>query len=466
MKRGTKTRAMALLMAAVMALGVLTGCAEETTSSEDSSALESSSLEEQVTLENDGTENTLVVAELSYSEERTETLKEIAQKYMADYPDTHIEIRTVDTREEMTQLLESGEQVDLCEVSWLDQPTYVEKGWLLDLSDYLEVWDEASTLTTAARQILRSMGSGKAYMIPATLNQDVLYYRSDWFDSYNQDKEADDMVYCRLWSDMLNGVGKLWGQGEGLVFGGQERLLDVFDSVLWSAMGLSLVSDQSVAYLSNAKDHRTIFTLDAALTALEQFQQVMTTVVPEESLSWTEDQAVDAFIDGKASMLLAGQDQMDKIYSAMEEGTVQMAPYPRGLYGIGVTSTQYTGFSVAAASEHEGNAVHFLTYLSDEDNNTHMAKVCQIPPIHTSAAEMEPSLEEGNLSVYLLMADKTDLYAYAQEPVMYSAWEDFRTEGDQALRDFLQGDLSGEKLLDQFDDYWGSAAAREGKLWE
>ena len=469
--KGVYKKIGALLVAGLMLIGSMSGCQEqEAVSSQEESSLSSSQEdaapeEEPAVLENDGQATTLVVAELFYSQERTQALEEIAAKYMADHPETEIQIRTVETREEMERLVESGE-ADLCEVSWQDQREFVENGWLLDIDKYVDIWDDVTGLTLAARQVIRSMGVDVAYMLPAVLQQDVLYYRSDWFEDYNQDKEGEDRVYCQTWNDLIAAADKLQDRGECLVFGGKEKLLQVFDSVLWSATSLTPAAHTSAAYLCDSSQHSTLFSLEAAATATEQFVDVMTSAVAEQALEWTEDQAVEAFVQGDAAVLLAGQDQYQRISSAMEEGSVAVAPYPRGLMSIGILSQQYTGFSLTKWVEHEGNAADFLFYLSNPDNNTHIAKVCSLPPLHKEAPTLDPSLEEEGLSANLLVDERSDLYAFGQEPMRYQAWEEFQTLGEQGLRDLLAGRVSVEELLDQFDAYWSQALEEEGRLWD
>ena len=162
-------KAGALLLAVLLAAGTLTACSPEEAAS--------STLEEtnQLRLENDGEEASLVVAERFFSTERTAALEEIAEKYMADFPQTRIEIVTVESGEEAMGMLQSGE-ADLVELSEQEQPAAVEQGLLTELSLYLDVWEERSTLTAAAKQAVASMGADFAYLLPATLNQDLVYY--------------------------------------------------------------------------------------------------------------------------------------------------------------------------------------------------------------------------------------------------------------------------------------------------
>ena len=79
---------------------------------------------------------------------------------------------------------------------------------------------------------------------------------------------------------------------------------------------------------------------------------------------------------------------------------------------------------------------------------------------------MDPSLEEEGLSANLLVDERSDLYAFGQEPMRYQAWEEFQALGEQGLRDLLAGRVSVEELLDQFDAYWSQALEEEGRLWD
>ncbi len=73
-------------------------------------------------------------------------------------PKPRIEIVTVDSGEEAQALLESGE-ADLVELSQAEQPACVEQGLLLELSSYLKEWEETSSLTAAAQQVIAAMGA-------------------------------------------------------------------------------------------------------------------------------------------------------------------------------------------------------------------------------------------------------------------------------------------------------------------
>ena len=111
-------------------------------------------------------------------------------------------------------------------------------------------------------------------------------------------------------------------------------------------------------------------------------------------------------------------------------------------------------------------AAHFLTFLSNADNNTHLSRECGSLPIHLGAAAMEDSLTEGDLAAELTMAASGDRYRYAFEPTMYKAYTGYREEAEEKVSQFARGELSKADLLSYLDDYWNTACAEEGKLWK
>ena len=107
-------------------------------------------------------------------------------------------------------------------------------------------------------------------------------------------------MYCRIWEDFPAAVEKLADKGAaGLVFGGKEHLVDLFDSILWSAVNLGRMADTAAGYFSAVEGNDTLFTWEQAPQALEQLSTLVKGAVPEEALSWTEDQAIEAFVNGE-----------------------------------------------------------------------------------------------------------------------------------------------------------------------
>ncbi len=450
-------RIVALLLAAALAALCLTGCAEETVAE----------VEKPAPFSNDGREAKLVLGELSQTGERTAVLKEIAAKYQADFPNTEIEVLSFEDAEELKEALRAG-KLDLAEVTSETQPGYVKDGLLLDLftQSVLFRWDESATLTPAAQMAASSMGQNHCYLLPCEIRQDLLYYRSDWFEAYNEGKTEAEGVYCRTWKQILTAAERLGDRGK-LAFAGKERLTDYFDAMIWSSLTVGRMADQAAGYFyPSAQGKQTVFPQEKTAEGADQFLQVMEGAALPESLDGTAEEALEAFIDGRAGMLLADRSAAASLREAMPEGSFEIMGFPRGLSGTAVFSlNSFSGWGVSASAEHVETALHFLAFLSNADNNTHYAKVCGALPIHTEAETLELSLTQGDMETELDMLSFGNWYQYASEPVMYEAWEDCREQTAEKLRQFATGSLSQKDLLSWLDGCWTQVREAEGELW-
>lgn len=458
-------KGMALFLGLLLCAGALTGCAGK--------QAEETAAEPAVSLRNDGRKAKLVLGEVAFSDQRTAVLREIADKYEADFPNTDIELHTFDNSENLAEALKSGE-IDLAEVSGNTQAGYVQDGLLLDIYPYLTAWEESATLTQAARFVAGSMGESHAYLLASDFSQDVMYYRVDWFAEYNEGRETGQAWY-RTWDQIggrteegewIPGAGEKLSDKGGLAFAGRDRLVDYFDAMVWSSTTLGRAADFSAAYFAPGDEGKTIFTLERTAEGVEQFARVMKNAAIPEALDWTQDEAVKAFQEGKASMLLADRSAIAVLEGTMPEGSWAVEAFPRGLTGTAVFSPDsFSGWGIFSGTKEAEIAAHFLTFLSNADNNTHYAKVCGTLPIHLEAADLEESLEEGALAAELSMVERGDWYRYASPPVMYQAYEGCRETVGEKLRGFIRGELSQDELLSFLDDYWSAAYAKEGNLW-
>lgn len=455
----------ALLLTLTLCACAMVGCSEE---------LAQVIYEPAVTLENFGEETSLVMGALDLGDERTALLREIADKYTSDFNNTQIELRTYATTDELCDALANGE-LDIAEITSDTQSACVRDALLYDFYPHLAEWEGTATLSQAAQFAMFSMGSGHAYIFPNEISQNVLYYRSDWFEAYNEGRD-DGTISFRTW-DQIGGrtvdgnwvVGSAQSLGEngGLALAGKDELLNIFDSMIFSSITLGRVSDAPVAYFSAVEGHKTVFTLDKTAEAVDQFQRVIENAVVPESLDWTQDEAVAAFCEGRASMLLADRTAYDTIAAALPEGSFTVEAYPRGLTGTAVFTPKYfSGWAVASTCEAAETATHFLAFLSNADNNTYYSKITGSQPIHTEAVTLEESLEETNLAAELAMVDRPDWYRFGSAPTMYTAYAEFRSIADEQLREFINGTLSKEELLADFDEYWSATLDSEGALWQ
>jgi multiple sugar transport system substrate-binding protein len=458
-----KRKVAALLLSGIMMVSFLSGCNGKT---EGESSGTSSLPKEEITIKNDGGEHSLVLVEVDQGEEKTAALEEIIAKYEADFPDTDIELVTVQDEAEVEELLQQG-KADLFQVSHQSLSGLVEQNLVYDLDEWLEAWDEFATLTPGAKFCVRSMGSDYAYTIPFTMYQKALYYRADWFNEYAAEHPEEELLLIpRNWEEVQIASEKLASYGEGLAVAGKTELPALMDSVIWSAIGGSALSDLSAGYFTEAEEHPTIFSIEAVQEALEQFKTVFSASLAKDALTWEEEDAVEAFKSGETAMLIAGRDVYQELQSALGEEAFGITNYPKGAMGIALSDLDFDGWSLAENSAEKETAAHFLFYLSNSDNNTHFAKEVGMVPIHLEAVWLEPSLLEGELGTFCYMNKKTDEFAYASAPIRYDGYETFQEQGTEKIAQTLAGDMTSQELAEWLESFWTDVRETEGDLWK
>ena len=454
MRPGLWLKTVSLLLAALLLLG---GCAQQAPVS---------SQEEVAPLANDGRSAQVVVGEILESRERTDVLLEIAEKYMADYPNTQVTVMTYATPESLQTALAAG-QVQIADLPREQAVSCIQAGLLSDLGEDFARWTESATLQTPMKWASHGGDSLHTYLFPSDLSLPVLLYRQDRMDAYNEGKASAEMIYCRSWDQLLAASEALGDQGK-LVFAG-DRLVDRFDTFVWSKLTVGRLLDTGFGYyypVPEGEPQQTVFTQETAAQGAEQFLRLMTRAALPETFSYTEDQALQAFLDGRASFLLAGREAVAAVQEALPEGAWAVRGYPVGMVGVSVVSPyDYRGWGVAADAADRDIVLHFLATLSNADNNTHYAVTCGTFPLHSTSLQLEPDLTSGVFSGEISMARSPEVYFCAQEPLQYRAWADYRPQANEKLRQYLAGDLTQKDLLAWLDSYWMAAFEAEGPRW-
>ncbi len=403
-------------------------------------------------LKNDGRQARIVLGEINNGPERTAVLREIGEKYCADFPETDVFVQTFSDREELEEALREG-KVDIAEVSDKEQPRYVKDGLLLDIRPYFDRWEEGSSLNRAASYIAGSMGKEKIYLMPSDYSQLVLYYRLDWTEEFNQGKPEREKAWYRTWTQIMRIPEYLGEDRAKLAFAGKDRLTDLFHAVIWSALGSSRLEDPAAAYYyENDGKKGTVFSTESAAAGMQQFTDLIGTAFLPDTVNWTEEQAIQAFQEGRAGILLADRSAASVLRETMPEGSWQISTFPQGLTDSAVMPLQsFTGWGISPKTEEPEIAAHFLTFLSNADNSTHYAVVCGTAPIHIEASLLEPSFGENDFSAETDMVGKGSYFTYAGLYGLDDANEESLSELDGDLRDMISGKLSGEELLERLD---------------
>ena len=366
---------------------------------------------------------------MSYSRKLPDALEEIIAKYEADFPNTEI---VLSENEPDIRLFIDGELKDT-------------EG-LMDLTPYKDAWELEGSITNPAGRIMHFMGGESIYAIPFQYDQIMLYYRFDWIDEYNQGRPANERAAVDLWGNLLDVPGKL-GEKGGLVIAGEVRPL-MFDVLLWSWTDPRLIADWAAGYYQ--KDGSTIFNLESSLNAANAFKRLL------DAETASEDPMGD-FIDGRACMYIGRGLDMRELREKMpgELGVSwRSIGLPQGTGGKVAPLLEWTAWGVSSDTPEPEKAAHFLWYLTNADNNTHLYMELAnsgVKPIYREAEAFEPSLLEGCWQGEIELLNMPN-YKYASAPAAMGELAGAKNpEFKRLFSRLADGEISPEEMLEGLD---------------
>lgn len=430
----------ALLSAALAGLLALGGCGPQ----------EPLEIDEPVLPKNDGAPAKLTIGiegrELEVPTNKSgdleRVMEDIIAKYRADFPNT--EISFTDSPDADIRLFSSDSAAGA--------------DWLMDLSPYEDAWTGEGTISNPANRIMRFMGGDEIYAIPCSYDEIMLYYRWDWFHEYNLDYVDDENAKAavHVWDRLLRVEDQLGDRGRLAI--SEDIKPWLFDAMLWSFVRRADVADASLAYYQ--PDGSTIFTLDRALKAVETYEQVM-------DKDMGADDPIQAFIDGQAGMYIgSGRDgpELEEKMEGVPGEDWYAVGLPTGDSGRTAPLLGWSAWGVNKDTSEPEKAVHFLWYLTNADNNTHMYAQLRsfgVKPIYRETEAYDPGLADGCWYGELELLN-TSGYRYYSAPLIFGTETGAKNpvftgllkeleSGEITPRELLQG-LDGEykELLNEY----------------
>lgn len=464
-----------LLLVFVLGAVMLVGCGSKTTDKSDEVESQSTSLEatdsaESQSTGSEGTDKgdsigdiTITLVESMTSPERTAIVRSIADKYEEEHQGTTIEIisppmENADTK--ITQMLMNGSGVDIVEVRDFTLTQFATNGWIADLGQYIDAWDQKDTLSSAANGAIHSF-ENTAYLVPYGFYQRGLYYRKDLF--------ADARIEApKTWQDIYDSGLKLTDAANskfGYSFRGGANGYMYADTVYWSYLGVDKLASPNAGYYVKDGNGKTIFSLPEVKEALHFYKDLFEDVSPTDSIAWGFSEMVQGFVGGTTAMLIQDPEVIATCSSDMDPEQWDLIPFPIGPSGEAVFPNGFAGWSMTSFTENPDQVADFLLYLSNEENNTYFAKNYSTIPIHTNATELDSYFGEGYFSMYMDMAAEPEIYRYAIQPTMYEAFAIYKTEVDVMYQKYLTNEITDDELLAWLDEYWTKAYEDEGQKW-
>lgn len=443
-----KKKVFALVLASAMLAGVLSGCSGSNAAEE---SVENAAEESVKSAEEAGDEEAkeseskekvkVTMVTLLGSETRDQLMKDLVE---AACDDIELEVITPPNDqaiEKITAMLQAGETVDIVEGG--NRREFIENGWIADMTEYVEKWDEYETYLPSIRD-RQAMYDNKVYSLFYGRYERCLYYRVDWL------AEAGIEVPT-TWNELYEAAVALTDPSQnryGYAMRGNKNGGDYMQMLLQSALGSEMID---LATPNITKEAKSIYEYPEAIEACEYWVNLYKNASNPDSLTWGFPESVEAFYSGTAAFLINDAEVIATCEEYMEEGTWGTAPLPiHEETGESLFPQGGSAFGITAHSEHKDEAFKVLSIICGEEGNLELSKINGTLPVHTNASE-DPFFGEGYYKTYAVMGADDSYVGFSEtaEKAFATAEEmesisGFAAEKDALFQELLIGELSPE----------------------
>ncbi|MFV0529575.1 MAG: ABC transporter substrate-binding protein [Lachnospiraceae bacterium] len=400
----------AVMLAGLMAAGLLMGCGSS------SSGNESSDASDETTQAQESSDGKQKIELWHYFNDASQgAIDRIVEEYNASQ-DTYEVVSTYIDREDMMNKYTlgaiSGELPDIGMVDNPDMASYISLGVFQDITELAESWGELDQFYEAP--LSTCYQDDKLYGLPNNTNSIVLYYNKDLLS-------AAGVEVPTTWDELKTAAQTLTADGTyGFAMSAQGSEEGTFSYIPWLYSAGGSTEDMSG---------------EAAQKSMEFLKSMMDDgSMSQEVVNWTQSDVANAFIAGKAAMMQNGSWQI----SALADSGVN---YGIALLPKDVENSSCIGgenFGICAGANTDG-AWDFLKYFSSKDVSADFCEEAGKFPVRADAMDSKAIWSEDEN--YVTCAEALEV-AVARGPEVQ--WPTI----SQSIYTALQSVLLGEDTVD------------------
>ncbi|MDO5747972.1 MAG: sugar ABC transporter substrate-binding protein [Actinomycetaceae bacterium] len=401
--------------------------------------------------ENAGGKVTLKMVQSLTSGPRTKIIQKQLDEFQKQHPNIKVELISPPTEQadqKLQQMLQAGSGVDVLEVRDVTMGSFINNGWLLDITEPVEKnWDGWKALTDNAQKYAHG-NDGKLYMLPYGFYGLSLFYRTDYIKEAGFDKPPHS------WDDVLKQSKAVQAPDKnryGYAFRGGQNATGQMAACI-EAYNADNIDPENSYFL---KDGKTIFSTPEAKEAVSLYYNIFKEGSPSSSVSWAYQEMVQGFTNGSVAFLLQDPEVITILQeSALKEDQWTTTPLPVGASGKAVQPMAWAGWGVAQSSKHPKEATELVKFLGGE-SSTEFAQGNSLVPIRTDALDQE-FYSTGPWKTYSDMLKEPDTYMNVVEPRRSKYWSEWTQKADSDIQKMLLGNLSQDEMLAGWDEFWSS----------
>lgn len=438
-----KKKVLAFLLSTAMLVGMLAGCGISKNPEESKGSEEAAKEAADKDTDEGKTDEKVTVTMVTIL--GNETRDQLMEDLVSSVSDT-IELEIISppheqAHEKILAMLQAGEDVDIIEDGI--SRAYIDNGWIQDITEYVEAWDEYDTYLPSLQE-RQAIYDGKVYGLFFGRYQRCLYYRVDWL-------EEAGIEVPTTWNELYDAAVALTDPSQnryGYAMRGNVNGSDYMQMLLQASLGSELI-DLNTPNIT--KEGKSIYEYPEAIEACEYWINLYNNASNPDSLAWGFPESVEAFYSGTAAFLINDSEVIATCEEYMEEGTWNTAPLPvHDETGESWFPQGGSNFAITSFSENKDEAFEALSIICGEEGNLELSKINGTLPVHTNAVD-DPFFGEGYYIAYSNMGSDDNYVGFSEFGERFFATAEetesidaFSTEKDAVFQEMLLGELSPE----------------------
>ena len=378
---------------------------------------------------------------------RTQVLQDLIAEYESLNPNIEIELisppyEQADNR--LSMMLNSNQELDVIEVRDYTQKQFVNNGKLLDLTPYLENWEESDDFLPVAHEIARNVDD-TPYILTSCLYVKALLVRTDILEQYG--------IEIPTTMDEMYEASKDLSQKAPNQFGyalrGKSNTFKISDVLMFGNVGNI---DTENCYQTT--DGKYWLDNENGKKAMEQYVDLFKNGCPPDSINWGFNEQINGFISGTTPFLVQDPDVIGSLEGQLDPDCYTVVPLPVGTSGYRYLDYGYNGFAISTTSKHPDEAWDFIAWLNGAEKNAEFCKAYGPLPVFQSIYDNDDYFSSDKYQAWAdeLVAEDTIFVKFPIDSEKYPAWAQIQEQGMQAM---LMGNVSVEDTINTFKEYWG-----------
>lgn len=327
---------------------------------------------------------------------------------------------------------------------------FVDEGKYLDLSEQSEWWDR---LSPAMKEACTDVKSGKQYRVCTNMTTAGFFYNKEIFNELG-------LSVPTTWDEFVSNLETIKEQKPDVtpwfIFGSEAwHLGHLIEFIPHGYLKQEYGAvETKKAMLDNDKAKLNFGAEDGAMAvfAEKMLELQGKGLINTDVVTATSDNCVQDFANGKAAMLSNGMWVLSSLLEANPdmEDKIGFAPYPAYMPDSKavVLSAEDSGYSISSTSEYKEEAIEFLNFLFNAENQKKYSELSKAPCAFTDVnAEWAPATIVGEVNDAIGTA--VNIGFTNEKPTAFSG-----DDAGRLLQELFAGKYTAGEFAEAYEKAW------------